>query len=208
MNLRLHVLLWPSVYLSDPRETEQRETDSYTMNSQFNLIKWGLFQMNEMTLCRSSGALEVDGCRNNQTNWIRDTASERGPMKWRWREQLLCETCHRWQNGTPAGHEYSLMKRCVCVCDSAAHLMPHCSQSFQCSEHTHPLMRSRDLSSLSLSSASLLLHLCSFSILYSLSVFFVLLSCLFYFNIHHSILFSAVGKCINIHHLYVCQCIF
>lgn len=55
-------------YLLDHSKIEQRETDSYEMNLQFNLIKWGLFQTNEMTLCHSPGALEADGCRNNQMN--------------------------------------------------------------------------------------------------------------------------------------------
>lgn len=77
-----------------------------------------------MTPCHSPGALEAGEHRNNQMNWICDTSArfqiQRDPMKWWWREQLLRETCHRWQNGTPAGHEYSLMKRvcvCMCVCD-------------------------------------------------------------------------------------------
>ncbi len=91
---------------------------------------------------------------------------------------------------------------CVCVCDSAAHLMPHCSQSFQCREHTHPLMRSGDLShpsiylsiypsiylsiylSISLSLSLSLSHQLSCFFISALSPSFILsLSSLFYYPV-------------------------
>lgn len=55
-------------YLLVHSKIEQRATDSYEMNLQFNLIKWGLFQTNEMTPCHSPGALEAGEHRNNQMN--------------------------------------------------------------------------------------------------------------------------------------------
>lgn len=173
----------------DCSETEQRETDSYEMNSQFNLIKWGLFQTNEMTLCRSSGALEAAGCRNNQTNWIGDThLLDFRYSEWtRTNEMKMKRTITAWNMPQMAERHASRTRIfineafCVCVC---VYVWQQCTSDASLltiipGQWTHSPSHAFTRSVISLSPRPLLLHVSFLHPLFCLCRFrFIILSLL------------------------------